>query len=59
MTEANDYQTVSMPTTYDPSQAEKKWYDYWIEKGFFKAGQNPEREPYMIVIPPPNVTGML
>ncbi|MEV3340309.1 valine--tRNA ligase [Paenibacillus larvae] len=59
MTEANDKQTVSMPTTYDPSQAEKKWYDYWIEKGFFKAGQNPEREPYMIVIPPPNVTGML
>lgn len=59
MTEANDKQTVSMPTTYDPSQAEKKWYDYWIEKGFFKAGQNPEREPYMVVIPPPNVTGML
>ncbi|MCY9510709.1 valine--tRNA ligase [Paenibacillus larvae] len=59
MTEANDKQTVSMPTTYDPSQAEKKWYDYWIEKGFFKAGQNLEREPYMIVIPPPNVTGML
>lgn len=59
MKETNDKQTVSMPTTYNPSQAEKKWYDYWIQKGFFKAGQNPDKEPYTIVIPPPNVTGML
>lgn len=48
-----------MPTTYDPSQSEKKWYDYWISNGFFRAGQRPEAETYTIVIPPPNVTGML
>lgn len=48
-----------MPTTYDPSQSEKKWYDYWISNGFFRAGQRPDAETYTIVIPPPNVTGML
>lgn len=48
-----------MPTTYDPKAAEQKWYAYWMEKEFFKAGMRPEAEPYSIVIPPPNVTGML
>ncbi|MEK3791721.1 valine--tRNA ligase [Paenibacillus sp. FSL R7-0204] len=48
-----------MPTTYDPGAAEKKWYAYWMEKGFFEAGKRPDAEPYSIVIPPPNVTGML
>ncbi|MFF2018617.1 valine--tRNA ligase [Paenibacillus sp. NPDC058177] len=48
-----------MPTTYDPKAAEDKWYRYWIENEFFKAGLRPEAEPYSIVIPPPNVTGML
>ncbi|WP_405117120.1 valine--tRNA ligase [Paenibacillus sp. FSL K6-1217] len=48
-----------MPTTYDPGAAEKKWYAYWMEKGFFEAGKRPGAEPYSIVIPPPNVTGML
>jgi len=48
-----------MPTTYDPKAAESKWYDRWIEKGYFKAGQRPNAKPYTIVIPPPNVTGVL
>lgn len=48
-----------MPTTYDPKAAEQKWYAYWMEHGFFEAGKRPEAEPYSIVIPPPNVTGML
>ncbi|WP_339225517.1 valine--tRNA ligase [Paenibacillus sp. FSL H8-0332] len=48
-----------MPTTYDPGAAEKKWYAYWMENGFFEAGKRPDAEPYSIVIPPPNVTGML
>ncbi|KAF9136371.1 hypothetical protein BGX30_011274 [Mortierella sp. GBA39] len=48
-----------MPTTYDPKSAEKKWYKYWIDGQYFKAGQKPGAEPYTIVIPPPNVTGML
>ncbi|MEC0249443.1 valine--tRNA ligase [Paenibacillus chitinolyticus] len=59
MAETSDKNSVSMPTTYDPSQSEKKWYDYWISNGFFRAGQRPEAETYTIVIPPPNVTGML
>ncbi|MDO7906893.1 valine--tRNA ligase [Paenibacillus sp. JX-17] len=51
--------TAEMPTTYDPTAAEQKWYKYWMENEFFKAGQRPDAKPYTIVIPPPNVTGML
>lgn len=43
---------------YDPKQAEEKWYSYWMEHGFFHSEPD-EREPYTIVIPPPNVTGVL
>ncbi len=59
MTDNEKKTTIDMPTTYDPKSAENKWYKYWIEGEFFKAGQRPEAEPYTIVIPPPNVTGML
>ncbi|MDA3890232.1 MAG: valine--tRNA ligase [Salinivirgaceae bacterium] len=45
-------------TTYDSALAENKWYKYWMENGFFKSTPD-EREPYTIVIPPPNVTGVL
>ncbi len=48
-----------IPTTYDPKSIESKWYDYWLENEYFKAGKAMEKEPYSIVIPPPNVTGML
>ena len=54
-----NHKQSDMPTTYDPGAAEKKWYAYWMEKGFFEAGKRPDAEPYSIVIPPPNVTGML
>ncbi|MGM1050126.1 MAG: valine--tRNA ligase [Bacillota bacterium] len=58
--EQKDNQTsAQMPTTYDPKAAEQKWYTYWKEGGFFNAGQRPDADPYTIVIPPPNVTGML
>jgi valyl-tRNA synthetase len=43
---------------YDPNSAEDKWYSYWMEKGYFHSEPD-EREPYTIVIPPPNVTGVL
>jgi valyl-tRNA synthetase len=60
MSETNETQVQSqMPTTYDPKEAEQKWYDYWIQNEFFKAGNRPDAEPYTIMIPPPNVTGML
>ena len=45
--------------TYSPSLIEKKWYKYWSQKDYFSANPNSEKEPYTIVIPPPNVTGML
>ena len=43
---------------YSPESIEKKWYDFWIEKNLFHSEPD-QREPYTIVIPPPNVTGML
>jgi valyl-tRNA synthetase len=48
-----------LSTKYNPSEVEGKWYQYWMEKGFFHARPNPAKEPYTIVIPPPNVTGVL
>ncbi|MGD9992864.1 MAG: valine--tRNA ligase [Salinivirgaceae bacterium] len=45
-------------TKYNPASAEDKWYKYWMEQGYFKSLPD-EREPYTIVIPPPNVTGVL
>ena len=45
-------------TKYDPSDVESKWYGYWMKNGFFHSEPD-EREPYTIVIPPPNVTGVL
>ncbi|WP_152391705.1 valine--tRNA ligase [Paenibacillus guangzhouensis] len=60
MSEAQDTKNqTSMPTTYDPKAAEQKWYDFWMKNEFFKAGQRPDAPKYSIVIPPPNVTGML
>ena len=49
---------TEIPSKYEPGEAESKWYRYWMEKGFFHSTPD-EREPYTIVIPPPNVTGVL
>lgn len=49
---------MEIASKYDPSQTEDKWYAYWMEKGFFRSLPD-EREPYTVVIPPPNVTGVL
>ncbi|HTD99922.1 MAG TPA: valine--tRNA ligase [Mucilaginibacter sp.] len=49
---------MSISKTYQPKQAEDKWYSYWLEHKFFRSVPD-EREPYTIVIPPPNVTGVL
>ncbi|MCC7233182.1 MAG: valine--tRNA ligase [Bacteroidia bacterium] len=49
---------MEIPKTYDPTRVEEKWYSYWMEKGFFRSVPD-DREPYTIVIPPPNVTGVL
>ena len=49
---------MNIPSKYDPSAVEDKWYRYWMEQKFFHSEPD-EREPYTIVIPPPNVTGVL
>lgn len=49
---------MSISTKYNPTETEDKWYSYWLEKKFFHSEPD-EREPYTIVIPPPNVTGVL
>jgi len=49
---------MSINNKYNPTDIEKKWYDYWMRNDFFSSVPD-EREPYTIVIPPPNVTGVL
>ena len=49
---------MEIPSKYEPKMAENRWYDYWMENKYFHSVPD-EREPYTIVIPPPNVTGVL
>lgn len=49
----------NIPSTYDPQQVEKKWYQIWEEKGYFHAEVEKDKKPFTIVMPPPNVTGVL
>ncbi|MBW2038262.1 MAG: valine--tRNA ligase [Deltaproteobacteria bacterium] len=44
---------------YDPKKVEEKWYRFWLEKGYFRAEVDSPKEPFSIVIPPPNITGSL
>ena len=50
---------ANIPKTYDPASFERKWYSYWEEHKLFHDEANESREPYSVVIPPPNVTGQL
>lgn len=45
--------------TYEPEKLEEKWYQFWMEKGYFKAEEQSDKPAFSIVIPPPNVTGVL
>ncbi len=49
---------MEIPKTYDPRLAEARWYKHWMEKAYFHSEPD-EREPFTVVIPPPNVTGVL
>ena len=49
---------MSIPKTYNPLLTEDKWYSHWIEKNYFNSKPD-NRDVYTIVIPPPNVTGVL
>src|SRR6187402_3682916 len=53
---------MEIPKAYEPQSVEDKWYDFWLKQGCFTADParvSDQRPPYSIVIPPPNVTGML
>ncbi|MFW6056211.1 MAG: valine--tRNA ligase [Chloroflexota bacterium] len=45
--------------TYEPGRIERKWYEFWLSRGYFTPPIDPEREPFVITMPPPNVTGEL
>src|SRR6185369_5699655 len=50
---------ADLPKIYDPSVTEQRWYDAWLAGGYFHADENAPRPHFSIVIPPPNVTGIL
>lgn len=50
---------MTLSTKYDPAQVEDKWYAWWMEHHLFESKPNEDRAPYCVVIPPPNVTGVL
>ncbi|MED1602921.1 valine--tRNA ligase [Alkalihalophilus marmarensis] len=54
-----DKNELTMPTKYNPQETESKWYSYWLEGKYFEATGDSKKQPYSIVIPPPNVTGKL
>ncbi|MFL6596336.1 MAG: valine--tRNA ligase, partial [Chthoniobacterales bacterium] len=50
---------AELPKTYDPNSVEPKWYQRWLERGYFHADAQSPKPAFSIVIPPPNVTGVL
>jgi valyl-tRNA synthetase len=50
---------MELPSSYEPREVEKKWYSVWESENLFHADENDKKAPYSIVIPPPNVTGIL
>ncbi|MBA2269535.1 MAG: valine--tRNA ligase [Chthoniobacterales bacterium] len=50
---------AELQKTYDPAAVEPKWYQRWLERGDFRADPNSQKPPFSIVIPPPNITGVL
>jgi valyl-tRNA synthetase len=50
---------IELPKAHDPQEAQRRWYPFWLEKGYFHADPSSAKPPYCIVIPPPNVTGAL
>ena len=48
-----------IPKAYESGKIEKKWYDFWLKQGYFSPKIDPEKKPFVIIMPPPNVTGEL
>jgi valyl-tRNA synthetase len=53
------YPQYEMPRAYEPGKVEQKWYQFWLEKGYFTPKIEPAKKPFIIIMPPPNVTGEL
>ncbi|MFC2013124.1 valine--tRNA ligase, partial [Chloroflexota bacterium] len=58
MTEEPNIQD-EMPKAYEPAKAEQKWYRFWLDRGYFTPEIDPKKKPFVIIMPPPNVTGEL
>jgi len=58
MTQAPDIKS-DMPKAYEPGKVEQKWYQFWLKKGYFTPKIDPKKKPFVIIMPPPNVTGEL
>ena len=50
---------MDLPKRYDPKNTEDKWYKFWLDKGFFKANPQSSRPHFSVMMPPPNITGIL
>jgi valyl-tRNA synthetase len=57
--DSGKWMAMELPKQYDPQEAQKRWLRFWDERGYFHSQPDPKREPFCIVIPPPNVTGAL
>src|SRR5436853_1461408 len=51
--------TTELPKQYDPKEAQQRWLTFWEQHGYWHSRPDPARQPFTIVIPPPNVTGAL
>ena len=51
--------STDIPKVYDPARVEQKWYAFWEKKGYFRGDENSKKPSYCIVMPPPNITGVL
>ena len=52
-------ENTNLPKTYNPKDFESRLYAEWMEKGLFKSSPNPNKKPFTIMLPPPNITGQL
>ncbi|MCJ7654292.1 MAG: class I tRNA ligase family protein, partial [Dehalococcoidia bacterium] len=50
---------TEIPKAYEPAQVEQKWYRFWMEHGYFTPKIDHKKKPFVIMMPPPNVTGEL
>ena len=52
-------ENTNLPKTYNPKDFESRLYSKWVEDGLFKSKPNPNKKPFTIMLPPPNITGQL